>query len=118
MTLRAHVQIDYLSFGIAITIVNTGDADRAAIYGVDADGRIRPQWSSHDERTVTANPTIRIDEDAARVLMDALLDHFRGGSDGRELRKDFEREQGRVDKLTDALIVAALGPGSARSVSS
>jgi len=55
-----------------------------------------------------------VPEGAARALLDALSLHFGGTGDTRQLRRDFDAERGRVDKLTDALIAVATrnGPGA------
>lgn len=45
-----------------------------------------------------------IDIEVARALLDALARHFGGTGDTRQLRKDYDHERSRVDKLTDAVI--------------
>jgi hypothetical protein len=55
-------------------------------------------------------PTLSLHEASARALLQALLRHFDGGEDTRSLRKDYDAERSRVDKLTDALIEIAKTP--------
>jgi len=49
-------------------------------------------------------PTLSIPVDAARALYDALAQHFGNTSDARQLRRDYDAERGRVDKLIGHLI--------------
>jgi hypothetical protein len=51
-------------------------------------------------------PSITMDDDLARALLDALSDHYRGTSTGRQDRADFEYERARVDRLLGHLIGA------------
>jgi len=44
-------------------------------------------------------------DDVAKALLEALLDHYRGGHDARQLRADYEAERKRVDKMLDTLTV-------------
>lgn len=51
---------------------------------------------------------IDIPEEAARALYEALAERFGGtGHDTRALRRDYDDERKRVDKLTDAVIQLA-----------
>lgn len=46
-----------------------------------------------------------LDEEAARAIYEALADHFgHTGHDMRTLRRDFEHERGRVDKVLGMLV--------------
>lgn len=99
MTTRAHVDIDYSTFGIKAMIAEYWPDRPVRPYIVDGNTiRLGPELDT-SRLPDGQEPTLRIDEDAARALLDALLDYFRGGSDTRNLRKDFEREQSRVDDL-------------------
>lgn len=42
---------------------------------------------------------LRITEDVAKSLLEALAEYFGGTGDTRQLRKDYEAERARVDKL-------------------
>ncbi|MCW2720700.1 hypothetical protein [Pseudonocardia sp.] len=48
-------------------------------------------------------PTFVLDHGMARALADGLNTHFSGVEDNRALRRDYDAERKRVDKLTDAL---------------
>lgn len=54
-------------------------------------------------------PMLNLPIEIARVLLDGLLKHFGGTSEGRQLRTDYDAERARVDKLTGALITVATG---------
>ncbi|HMM95287.1 hypothetical protein [Phycicoccus sp.] len=48
---------------------------------------------------------LHMPEEAARALYEALAERFGGtGHDTRALRRDYDDERKRVDKLTDALV--------------
>jgi hypothetical protein len=49
-------------------------------------------------------PTLLLGPDESAALCLALNNHYQGVDDQRALRKDYDAERGRVDKLTDALI--------------
>lgn len=68
---------------------------------VAADGS---RTTLNPEDQTPSEPTITLLEAEARALLSALLRHFEGGDDMRALRKDYDAERGRVDKLTDAVI--------------
>ena len=105
MTSKAHVEFDHMGFGVRIALMRDYGTTRELI-----------QWG---EQTVTtyvpsegpaAEPDadaswLRIREDDARALYDALADHFgHAGHDTRALRKDYDAERARVDKMLAALI--------------
>lgn len=50
---------------------------------------------------------LRIPEDAARALYDALAQHFAGEAGGRQTRTDLMHERGRVDRLIETLATVA-----------
>lgn len=79
------------SFDTRPRILRLGDAFTTAWDEIPADG------------TVT-EPTMRIDHQSARALLDALARHYDGAEDTRALRRDYDAERKRNDKLTDAII--------------
>lgn len=48
-------------------------------------------------------PFMRLSEDHARALYDALAEHFGGYQGVRSLRADYDAERQRVDKMLSAL---------------
>jgi hypothetical protein len=55
----------------------------------------------------SVEPNIRplvLRDDMARALLVALLRHYNGADDARMLRKDYDAERARVDRLIGALL--------------
>jgi hypothetical protein len=48
-------------------------------------------------------PTLTVPEAHARALLDALSAHFQGAENTRQLRKDYDAERARVDRLIEAV---------------
>jgi hypothetical protein len=65
--------------------------------GADILTRVTP------DDTEPAKPSFCLREDEARALLQSLIRHFDGGEDTRSLRKDYDAERARVDKLIDRL---------------
>jgi hypothetical protein len=78
-------------------------------------------WGDHENRTYSngevftrvADPLVSVDleplrlrEDLARALLTALLKHFDGGEDTRNLRRDYDAERKRVDTFIAHLTVS------------
>lgn len=57
----------------------------------------------HD-RNQTSDTRLTIPVGLARALNDALTRHFGGSADSRTLRKDYEAERARVDRLIGSLM--------------
>lgn len=53
---------------------------------------------------VEIKPTLILGPDESAALCIALNNHYQGVDDQRALRKDYDAERGRVDKLTDTVI--------------
>lgn len=88
-------------------------ADSIAVYLVrDTQGVRLVERPNHPEGAVTvipgtvAVPSLRLDDDMAVALLDALAAHYRRATDTGTLRADYEKERARVDRLTEALITA------------
>jgi hypothetical protein len=56
-----------------------------------------------DAAAAHQDPFLRIEDDMARAVLDALAAHYGGTLDARQLRKDYEAERRRVDKMIDRL---------------
>ena len=52
-------------------------------------------------------PTFTLTDGEARALLEALTRHYHGSEDTRALRRDYDDERKRVDRLADALVVIA-----------
>lgn len=99
MTSKAHVESDPIRQGVRVAIVRErGNGPLREVLQWDLAQTIRA-----DDPTVAAvneADWLRLDQDDARALYEALGDHFgHAGHDIRALRKDYDAERGRVDKL-------------------
>lgn len=95
MTYRAYVsQGDMFRRFLSIGILDEWDGQAPRIL---RDG----QWESITPEGVDPTPTILLPIEAARALLDSLTRHFHGADDTRALRKDYDAERARVDKLID-----------------
>jgi hypothetical protein len=82
---------------IEVAIAITGDAPR----GLVELGFRSARWEPFEPGTTS--PTITIPDDVARALLDALAAHYGGTGDTRQLRRDYDDERKRVDRLIAAL---------------
>jgi hypothetical protein len=98
---RAYVQTDIGRLGVAVFLFEQVGHERYAI-GQPTD--VVFQEMDRDAAAAVAEPTLRLPEDMARALLDALAAHFGGTSDVRTLRKDYMAERARVDKMIDHLV--------------
>jgi len=103
MTTEAHIAENWPGMAVDITIARRNhDGSITILVPSNSDDQF-DQWVDLPPATV---PPIsyRFPNDVAKALLDALLDHYRGGHDARQLRKDYDHERGRVDKLIDSMI--------------
>lgn len=108
--IRAYVTDDRYGLGVSLAIVlRSGDDERSPATEIMRLNDGTPRWESLEPMVVT-EPTLRIDDDSARALLDALTRYYHGAEDTRALRKDYDGERARVDKLTATLgdVVKAL----------
>lgn len=112
MTARAYVQYDFAFMGgVSIHLGMKMPDGRIAIIkpNEDVPGTVNlspagihapldPGDSSYHQ------PTLRITEDLARALLDALAAHYGGTTDVLTLRKDYLDERARVDRMINHLI--------------
>ena len=101
--IRALIAQDWMSFGVKISIVMTdGDGDRPV--RIRRTGGAGGAWEQLSDVPVIVEPTMTLNDDEARALLDALTRHYQGASDMHTTRADLLHERGRVDKLTAAVI--------------
>lgn len=99
-------------FGVAILIADrpgenaAGMPYRALRFG---EGGSR-EWEHVTDVYAGSGPTLVLEDGEARALLDALTRYYHGAEDTRALRKDYDGERARVDKLTATLgdVVKAL----------
>ncbi len=99
--IRVVVQ-DQFAFGDNISIsfgMSLGSEGVTKIARIDDHGTIR--WEDFEPGS---SPTLRIDSDVARALLEELTRFFHGAGDTRALRRDYDSERQRVDVLTRALM--------------
>lgn len=108
--IRAYVSEDFVSQRVGIAIVERHSEQRAPariLRLVAADnGAHALRWEELAEHVET-EPTLTLEDDAARALLDALTRHYQGAEDTRSLRADYDHERKRVDKLSDAVATLA-----------
>lgn len=95
MSTEAHISVDYVSQGIKVIVIRR-NGDRVEILKDLGSNTTFSVWEAVDPNT-QAPSEIRVPADVAKALLDALLDHYRGGHDARQLRKDYDAERARVD---------------------
>lgn len=98
MTSEAHAEHDYVRLGVRL-IVTRGDRGQV--------GRQVLHWTEPTVQTIENENAIapddcwlRLTEDDARAVYEALADHFgHSAHDTRALRRDYEAERKRVDRF-------------------
>lgn len=105
--IHVYIERDLLSFSDRISIVDRcddghcDDGSRTRILRLGT-GELGESW----EQVVpgaSSEPTLRLGTEAARALLDALAARFEGSEGTRTLRRDYDAERARVDKLIDNL---------------
>lgn len=91
------VRNDPIGDAIQVAIATTGDAPAALVELGFHSARWQPVDPGEDP------PTITIPDEVARALLDALAAHYGGTGDTRQLRRDYDAERARVDRLIAAL---------------
>lgn len=97
MNSRAYAETDPMFLGVRIAVRRPT---------LDGGGTVLT-WAQPDAKMVTEGGTqlddnvwLRLHEDDARAMYEALAAHFGGtGHDTRALRKDYDAERARVDRL-------------------
>jgi hypothetical protein len=79
---------------------------------IDNGDGLAERWTTvAEDEQPPPDAALRIPDDVARALLDALQIHYGGESTARASRADLLAERARVDKMTDALItIATRGP--------
>lgn len=109
--IRAHVTDDFYGGSVRIFIVQhpaEGSAQARYILRLGADGARAMEEVA--EAHVVTDPTLCLGDDEARALLDALMRYYHGAEDTRALRRDYDDERKRVDRLATTLgdVVKAL----------
>lgn len=110
---KARIADDFAADGCAIWLYTEWEQGKRNVLHFSPDGasgRNGMQWEATEPGALVP-PTMKLPDDAARVLLDALLRHYQGASDMHTVRADLLHERGRADKLTDAVIRIAENRG-------
>lgn len=97
MSARAYATTDYARRGVAIYLTGERHYGSGPVTAIGQPTEI-VMTDIADEGAV-AEPTLRLPDDMARALLDALSAHYGGTTDMRSLRKDYDDERRRVDRL-------------------
>jgi hypothetical protein len=102
---KAYIAENFIADGVNISLVaRRSDGVRSILR--TSDGEV-VHWEEVPDPATNTKPTLVLNHEAARALLDALLHHYEGASDMHTQREDFKYERARVDKLMDALATIA-----------
>lgn len=106
--IQARVSDYMLMDGVAVMITDKREGGNRRVRRFHRDTNV-VEWEEITDPAIGVEATMILSNDEARALLDALLRHYQGASDMHTVRSDLLHERARVDKLTDAVIEAALG---------
>ena len=96
--IEVYVETQFLRRGIALYVVRTMNGKRELALN---DG----QWVAlEDGDPVGPSPTLELPDEAGKMLLEALAEHYGGTAPTRSMEKSLEVERGRVERLLTALI--------------
>lgn len=102
MSSKARVEFDPRAFGLRVAIQRDHGGAREVVQWEPVAVRRHAPDEYHEPSDAD---WLRLPEDDFRALYEALADHFgHSGNDTRALRRDYDAERGRVDKLIGHLI--------------
>jgi hypothetical protein len=107
VTARARVEDDLTMDGVAVYLVDGQPGHRLVAEPVDLTFRS----IGADQGPHVQAPTFRLTDGIARALLDALTAHYGGAPELQTLRKDYDAERARVDRMLDHLIRAGGADG-------
>lgn len=106
MTARAHAKFNPMHMGVSLAIAQEGGTVQHVRMWETS-----PPYVTVDDGSAEVTPPVgysdwlQMSEDEARAIYEALADYFgHSGHDTRSLRKDYDAERARVDKLIDNLL--------------
>lgn len=93
---KAHIEDDWQRDGIALALIRDAGNRERTLY--DFSGVMLHNYDPASPERINDDARLRISNEAARALYEALADHFgHAGHDARALRRDYEAERKRVD---------------------
>jgi hypothetical protein len=106
--IRVAIQSDVMADGVRIGILQRGEPALHPMIGrVSEQGHIAFEYIGPADQPA---PTLVLQDDIARALMDELIRHYHGSGDTLALRRDYDHERQRYDKAVAALIELAARP--------
>lgn len=104
MSTKAYVKDDWQRDGIKIAVIRERGPHRELLTWTLGEVRVLEERSYANPED-DSESYMHIQEDDARALYEALAEHFgHAGHDIRALRKDYDAERKRVDKMLDGLL--------------
>lgn len=94
--IRAYIHENLIGYSVDVSVIMhpaEGSLDRQ--FRILRGG----SWEDFDPGAPVEQPTLRLDGDSARAVLDALTSHYHGAEDSRALRRDYDAERSRADAL-------------------
>lgn len=101
-TWRTTVRYDPASDALRVVVGRQNGQFVEYLKSIDSTGGV-VRSCELNEAPPLAEVELRITELVAKALLEALAEHFGGTGDTRTLRKDYEAERARVDRLLEKL---------------
>ena len=99
MTTQAHVKVEWERDMVGIAVLRELGHGRRELLQWDIPA-IQTREADDSYREEQEQDRLHIREDDARAIYEALADHYgHSGHDTRALRKDYDAERARVDRL-------------------
>ena len=107
---RVFIEQDYVALGGGVQVWLTQTRNNSGGPVTTIGQPVDIVMVDHPDHTAPpTEPTMRLPENAARALLDALSKHFGGTTDVMSLRRDYDAERKRVDRMIDHLTRGGTG---------
>ena len=96
---KAHVEYDPMGFGVRLAVSKwqTEGESTVLLWQPVIGKRVRRDEALPADSLTEGSTWLRLDEEDARAIYDALGRYFGGSPDALNVRKDYEAERARVD---------------------
>lgn len=105
MSIRAYIAEDHM-LGRYVRVAFI-DQRPTGEYALRLAGNTVEEIRLEEGTEVPDDVALTLSHDMARALLQSLTNHYHGAEDTRALRKDYDHEKQRVDKMIDHLIGGA-----------
>jgi len=102
---KVWIQNDWPLGGVEVAFIESGPPKR--LYVPRLGDQLQQVHLLAEAGAPTSPATLHLPDDMARALLAALLRWYDGGEDTRSLRRDYDAERARVDRLIGALLSQA-----------